>query len=163
MELDEIARRLLEAGFEGSAFCISLWLTYYFIKKFIKEEVIEKIAHAVKTSRSAMEACERTEEKITGTSFKLMEKMSSLEDRVGRQVGEITRAFAEMSQHSIESHIISQKTSDELKSHQRITDEKFVRTAKVFKATHDKTMKLESVVQKLSDDLIILKNKKKEE
>lgn len=146
---------LLKYAIEGGSFGISLFLVYFLFKKFIKKTLIEPIDDLQKDNREIKSSFIRFTENINSFVYKILESNAKTHEGVNKNISNMNNLFTEATRHTSQAKMESFEALKKVNSMEETTD----KLLKIATIVHEKNKKLETEVHKISDDMIMVKDK----
>lgn len=150
--MDEFWRWLFGSG----GIVITIWLA----KKFFEKNIEEAIKDAKSTAKEAKEAVYEAKNSFNGAIFQVVNSQRDLSNEISKETSKLNTLFIEATRHTSDAMMKSYKTEQEVQALKQRTEEHIVKLARGFQKLNDKIENTKSDVKQISDDLILIKNKK---
>jgi hypothetical protein len=146
---------LLRFAIEGGSFGISLFLVYVLFKKFIKKEISEPIEDLQKDNKEIKNSFIKFTENINSFVFKILKSNADTHEGVNKNISNMNNLFTEATRHTSQSKMESFEALKKVNALGETTD----KLLKIATIVHEKNKKLETEVHKISDDMVMVKDK----
>jgi hypothetical protein len=146
---------LLKFAIEGGSFGISLFLIYILFKRFVKKEIVEPIEELQEDHKQLKRSFTRFSETASDMTFKVVNSHTQMVDIVTKTTSNMYNLFAEATRHTSQAKVESHEALNKVNVLEATTD----KLLKISTAVHEKNKSIETEVHKLSNDLIMIKNK----
>jgi hypothetical protein len=149
--MEELLRYAIESG----SFGISLFLVYYLFKKFIKKEIVEPINDLKEENTEIKKSFIKFTENINGFVFKILKSNNDTHEGINLNISNMNNLFTESTRHTSQAKIESYEALEKVNVLKETTD----KLLKIATIEHEKNKNINTEVQKLSHDMIMVKNK----
>lgn len=146
---------ILKLVIEGGSFGVSLLLVHYLFKRFVKKEVIEPIKELQEGHDKIEKGFVKFTEGVNSFIFRIIKSHNDVAESVNKNVTGMNQLFMEATRHTSQSKLESAEALEKVNVLHQTAEKLMTIATKV----HDKNAKLESEVQKLNHDMILIKSK----
>jgi hypothetical protein len=146
---------LLKYAIEGGCFGISLFLAYVLFTKFVKKEIIKPIENLQEENTEIKKGFIKFTENINSFIFRILKSHQDTAESVNKNISNMNNLFTEATRHTSKAMMDSSEALKKVNAMVETTD----KLLDIGKRTHEKTLAMKSEVKKISDDLIMVKDK----
>lgn len=146
---------LLRWAIEGGSFGIALFLVAFLFKKFVTKEIIDPIEELQKDSKEVRSSFIKFTENINSFVFRIIKGHGEMIDSVNKNANQMNTLFAEATRHTSQAKTEAHQALEKVNAMSETAD----KLVEIGTKNHLKNKKLETEVKKISDDVILIKNK----
>lgn len=146
---------LLKYAIESGSFGVSLFLAYVLFKKFVTKEIVEPIQELKLENTELKKSFTQFTERVTGFVFRITKDHGELMESVNRDVATMNGLFTETTRQTSQARLEAAEALKKVNTLEQTAD----KMLKILSLVHDKSKKIETEVQKINEDLIMVKTK----
>lgn len=153
--MDEQLPEVIKWAFGGGSLGVVVLLGVWLFKRFIEKEIIEPIDELQKDNKEIKNSFIKFTENINSFIFRILNSHVDTAKTVDKNLDGMNQLFTEATRHTSQAKLEAHEALQKVNALAETTDKLVTIATKV----HEKNDKLESRVQRISDDLVMVKTK----
>jgi methyl-accepting chemotaxis protein len=140
------------------AWMLVIWLS----KEWVSSNIIEPIQEQKENLKEMRRIFDEFHDKVTGFMFQVVTTSRELTEHNTKEIDKMSKLFTEATQHTARTSMFAAEALEKVNVLEKITEkssETVIKLIQISNAVNEKNKELHTEVKKISDDLIMIKNK----